>query len=439
MSVGVRGARISAGPRGTYVHLGAYGFRYSQRIDRPAPESESGRDPRAHRSGFRDEQRVEHIDASQIIDSTADALLAEIRSKRDAGGWVRFCGAVAILSGLIGVALVAAESFNTGAILIAAAILSALLLPWAAWRDRVVSTVKIHYVFDPLGRNVQEGIERLFEALSRTSAIWSVKTQINHGDWKRNAGAGISVARQSVRVGFGAPPNVLTNAVVGFMELGGQTLYFFPDRLMIFGAGDVAAIGYESLMPTWDRVRFVEDQTVPADSTVVDYSWQFVNKDGGPDRRFANNRQLPVALYGELGLDSGPGFSVRLQTSAHSVSEGSSKLLELVGRATKEIRSGVKAGRSRPALPPPDVFPDEPPPLGNLGVGFVRAASFDWVAGLPDWAQPMVWGLTVCVPILAILIRLVKGPSTMPGPLLATIIVAGLFFIASLVRSYRHP
>ena len=34
-SVGVRGARLSVGPRGTYVHLGAEGFRYSQRIDGP--------------------------------------------------------------------------------------------------------------------------------------------------------------------------------------------------------------------------------------------------------------------------------------------------------------------------------------------------------------------------------------------------------------------
>ena len=34
-SVGVRGAGLSVGPRGTYVHFGAGGFRYSQRIDGP--------------------------------------------------------------------------------------------------------------------------------------------------------------------------------------------------------------------------------------------------------------------------------------------------------------------------------------------------------------------------------------------------------------------
>ena len=33
-----------------------------------------------------------------------------------------------------------------------------------------------------------------------------------------------------------------------------------------------------------------------------DYTWQYANKSGGPDRRFNNNRQLPICLYGILSL-----------------------------------------------------------------------------------------------------------------------------------------
>ena len=41
----------------------------------------------------------------------------------------------------------------------------------------------------------------------------------------------------------------------------------------------------------------VYDRDVPSDSVVIDSTWQYVNKDGGPDRRFSNNPTIPVAQY----------------------------------------------------------------------------------------------------------------------------------------------
>jgi hypothetical protein len=40
-----------------------------------------------------------------------------------------------------------------------------------------------------------------------------------------------------------------------------------------------------------------------------------VNKSGGPDRRFANNRQLPILRYAELKLQSSTGLNELIQTS----------------------------------------------------------------------------------------------------------------------------
>jgi len=33
---------------------------------------------------------------------------------------------------------------------------------------------------------------------------------------------------------------------------------------------------------------------------VIGYTWQYVNKDGGPDRWFANNPQIPIASYEQV-------------------------------------------------------------------------------------------------------------------------------------------
>jgi len=47
---------------------------------------------------------------------------------------------------------------------------------------------------------------------------------------------------------------------------------------------------------------------VPSDARVVGQTWEKANKDGSRDRRFASNRQVPIALYGGLSLKSTTGL-----------------------------------------------------------------------------------------------------------------------------------
>ena len=60
---------------------------------------------------------------------------------------------------------------------------------------------------------------------------------------------------------------------------------------------------------------FVEEESVPRDSQVVDRTWRYVNKKGGPDKRFSNNRELPVVLYEEMYLTSSSGLNEIIQLS----------------------------------------------------------------------------------------------------------------------------
>ena len=115
----------------------------------------------------------------------------------------------------------------------------------------------------------------------------------------------------------------------------------------------------------------MEDGYVPRDAKVVGKTWQYVNKDGGPDRRFSNNRQMPVALYGALLIDSGPGFRLELQTSSAAMAEGAAKLLELISEAAKRVRN-IRAGcQGNDALPPDEVFSEVPtPPLARVARAF---------------------------------------------------------------------
>jgi hypothetical protein len=57
---------------------------------------------------------------------------------------------------------------------------------------------------------------------------------------------------------------------------------------------------------SWNAIHFRELETVPRDTEVVGDSWRYTNKNGTPDRRFKNNRQIPIARYHEMSL-TGPG------------------------------------------------------------------------------------------------------------------------------------
>lgn len=61
--------------------------------------------------------------------------------------------------------------------------------------------------------------------------------------------------------------------------------------------------------------KFIESEAVPKDTQIVGQTWKYVNKSGGPDRRFRDNRQLPICLYGRLELSSASGLNTVLMYS----------------------------------------------------------------------------------------------------------------------------
>lgn len=411
-SFGARGARISTGPRGTYVHVGAYGFRYSQRLGSPRPADPrprgSAAPPHTRPAAPGAGSRVERIEPSEIVNSSADDLLGEIRDKYGRVRLDALCSAVGLLLCALGGAGIAYGQGLLGWIPLGGGTLAIAATPWARWYDRRAGTVRICYILDPVGEKVEDGLRRMNEAMRRTHAIWSVTNEDRHGDWKRNAGATRSVERGPVRVGLGTPPRIVTNVSVGFLAVGGRQLYFFPDRLLIFSGRQVAAVPYHALAVRSSTIRFVEDGRVPPDATLVGHTWRYVNKDGGPDRRFSSNRRLPIALYGVVRLQAAGGLNLELQTSATAVAEDTEKLFSLIDRAARRIAAGRVAA---PASLPVGAFPpDEPPPLAWLG----RLISLRWVPDLPDWLQPVAWGGVAAVPLAMAGVRLVMGSGYAP-------------------------
>lgn len=79
-----------------------------------------------------------------------------------------------------------------------------------------------------------------------------------------------------------------------------------------------ADLDYTTIAATAGPTVFIETGRVPGDSRVVGHTWRYVNRDGGPDRRFKDNRQIPRVRYGELRIATATGFLQVFQFSSEA-------------------------------------------------------------------------------------------------------------------------
>jgi hypothetical protein len=154
-----------------------------------------------------------------------------------------------------------------------------------------------------------------FGQLLSCARVWHIEAQGAVLDLKYHAGASSVIERKDVRLTVGTPPFVKTNVMVPLMPAGRQLLAFMPDRLLVFDSQTVGAISYETLDLRCEESRFIEDGSVPSDATVVGRTWKYVNKSGGPDRRFKDNREIPICAYEEIHLSSKTGLNELIQVS----------------------------------------------------------------------------------------------------------------------------
>jgi hypothetical protein len=200
-------------------------------------------------------------------------------------------------------------------------------------------------------------IQQALVHLSESRQIWRIVNQVETHRQKYNAGASSLIQRTAVAVGAKDIPKVKTNLPVSALNLGAFVMYFLPDMILYQQGSDFASISYDNFDVKHTTTRFIEDEAVPQDATVVDTTWKYVNKNGGPDRRFNNNRKLPVCQYGVVYLTCKTGLNIHLNTSSVQKAEQFAN-----GMAA---RLGSRSHSNSPPPPPSPPPPIQTPPLAN--------------------------------------------------------------------------
>ncbi len=343
VSAGVPGFRIGTGPRGNYIHAGRGGVYY--RASLGAVRSHA----HAHPVHARPERvpvwvppaggdvpmaDVTGASALELAPSGRGDIVAQLNTAARRPRYARWATIALIIIAFVKppIGLIVALVCVPGVV-------------WLAIREQARRSVVAFFDVNDEAAEWFERVVAACEGAAMMKRIWRINASGNvrtTHQYKVNAGASQLVARTDVAFSRSGPKVLKTNIVVPTLRSGKDSLHFLPDRLLVSQGRKFSDVTYDALTALVSDGRFIENEGVPRDATQVDTTWRYANVKGGPDRRFKNNRQLPVLAYSNLELSSSAGLNWLLQGSK---SQGFVSLKQTIVHAPASL--GVE---SEPAL-----------------------------------------------------------------------------------------
>ena len=192
-----------------------------------------------------------------------------------------------------------------------------------------------------------------FEALLSTDKIWLITDEML--TTQRKAFSNISIKRCEASIYVGVF-NFLKSAFdIPVLDSGDARYYIYPK--FIIKATDVCHFYVYPNDPdrlTAATVNYQESEARPVDAEFLKYTWQYVNKNGEPDKRYANNLRYPVFKYCCLFVNTGNTTAKFLFSNYTTASE--------FATAYTVYANLLTAPNTTPTEPAPEVAPSEPIP-----------------------------------------------------------------------------
>ncbi len=328
VSVGVKGLRLGTGPRGHYVHAGRGGLYYraslgsARSTSSPQHASSSPRVTTYAEQGRVTMIEVQSGDVAAMRDATVADLVDDLNKKQAQIplGIVAVCCPVLVIM----LALLQLQLHISGQsvwVIVGSVAFLTALPAWVVgeWFDSYKrSSVLLYNLEEEASAAAYRKVTEGFDALAACHGKWHIASGGAVRDlttWKRNAGAAHLVSRKTASLGYSLPKVLRSNVTPPAITLSGRAFFFLPDFILVKRGGRFGSVGYDDLEIRSQTSRFIEDGTPVADAQIVGRAWKHPNKGGGPDRRFRDNRQLPVCLYDAMHMSSSSGVNELMEFS----------------------------------------------------------------------------------------------------------------------------
>ena len=188
--------------------------------------------------------------------------------------------------------------------------------------------ISVEYDFDDENEKFYETINEFFNTIATSKRLWLIESRYKNFDAKRNAGVDSCVERLPISITQKIPYYLKTNIKCNCLSIKDKEFYFLPNKVLVHSKNKTIGLNFQELSFEFNETTFVEQQGAPSDSEVVEYTYQYVNKKGGPDRRYKYNPQFPRCLYGTIDIKNDDGLNLSILLSSKSKTMQARQLYE---------------------------------------------------------------------------------------------------------------
>jgi hypothetical protein len=165
-----------------------------------------------------------------------------------------------------------------------------------------------------LPENLKDSFGRVCDAvatLSQAQRIWDTISSKATDRHRERTTAFHSIERKPVTMSLGSCDLIQTSwKVPHLMNANGGEMFIYPAFILYHVSRNVfALVDIREANLDYSPSSFIEEEAVPTDSQLIGHTWKKANKDGSPDRRFANNYQIPIMEYGDIRITSKGGLN----------------------------------------------------------------------------------------------------------------------------------
>lgn len=158
-------------------------------------------------------------------------------------------------------------------------------------------------------REAFSSLSEKFKMLLSAEKVWFITSSSNVQQVK--SAVGTNVIRRETNIYTGSFDFIHSVFEIPVFDTGTIKFFIYPQFIIkAINAYNFEVFSHSSsnIMPS--AVAFVETGKVPTDAMFLRNTWQYVNRDGSPDRRYSNNPQMAVYKYCYMTFSVGNNSSI---------------------------------------------------------------------------------------------------------------------------------
>ena len=184
-----------------------------------------------------------------------------------------------------------------------------------SWEDN--TKIVIDFENNDSSQRAYAAMIRAFDILKSSIKKWDITADKATDQFAERTLATRAVDRHPVVFDFASTDLIrFAGRAMRFENANGDDILLYPGIAVIPRPDGVfALIDLRVLQINAQHQGFHEEDGVPSDASIAGHTWAKTNKDGSPDRRFKDNYQIPICIYGKLYFQSKTGITEEYMVS----------------------------------------------------------------------------------------------------------------------------